>query len=133
MDFANRKNQILRIAALLESVPSEIQTADKLLMDFGITVHFSPDTSSFQQFVKVLKQLGQRVLKDLAYGRVSGRDQHLVYLCWMITAATGRPHYREVADLVTSTKLLYEPNSTEVATVDLIRKRIRNHEKLSTE
>jgi hypothetical protein len=133
MDFANLKKQILRIAALLESVPSEIQTANKLLTDLGITLYFTPDSSSLQQFTKLLKQVGQRVLKDLAYGRVSGRDQHLVYLCWMITAATGRPHYQEIADLVASTERFYNPKPAEIVTADLIRKRVRNYKERTAE
>ena len=127
LGFDRRKKTMLRIAKLLEDASSEIEVAEQLLTDLGISHNMKPDVSSLVSYAGLLKRVGDVAYSKLAYKRISGRDQHLVYLSRMIVARTGKPHYRELADLVTSTRLLYDPNAPERETEDSIRKRISNY------
>ncbi len=45
----------------------------------------------------------------------------------MIDALTGKPHYRELADLVNAMRLLYDPGTKRIDTAESIRKRVSHH------
>jgi hypothetical protein len=63
----------------------------------------------------------------LADGRISGRDQHLVFLSRYVEIATGDPHHGEIADLVNAMRQRGDPNSKKIETSENIRKRVDRH------
>jgi len=126
-DFAGCKKRMLAISRLLQDASSGIQNAETLLEDLGVTCHFTPDRPSLERYADFLKQLGAVAYRNLASKRITGRDQHLVYLCKMIYAVTGARRYREVAELVTATRQFYDHESTDVETAMSIRKRVTRY------
>lgn len=127
MDFEGRRRKILAIGELLEAASSGIQVAEELLADLDLTCYFTPDRFKLEKYAELLKRIGNTVYRELTSKRVSGRDQHLLFLCRMVGRVTGKPHYREIADLVTATKRHYSPAWTGVETEDGIRKRVSRH------
>jgi hypothetical protein len=127
LDFGRRKKRLLAIAELLQKTSSEIGIADELLVDIGVYCYFSPDKSNLETYAVLLRRVAGGVYRRLASKRITGRDQHLVYLSRMILSITGRPHYRELTDLVNATRMLHNPESKKMDTVESIRKRISHY------
>jgi hypothetical protein len=128
LDFPRTKKKVLKIARLLFDATSEIPVAERLLRDLGLsTWNIIPETSKIEQFAVLLSRVGETAYSQLASQKVSGRDQHLVYLCALIKVRTGRLHYAEVADLVNAIQLAYRPGSLEIATERSIRARVSYH------
>jgi hypothetical protein len=128
LDFGRSKKKMLAIAKLLAEASSEIAVAEELAAELGITTHnLTPDRSKLAKYADLLQRLGRIAYQDLASHRISGRDQHLVYLCRMINIQTGKPHYSEIADLVNATRQFYDLGSPELTTAESIRKRVARY------
>jgi hypothetical protein len=127
IDFGRCKKRMLAIAELLQKASSEIEPAEQLLTDLGLSHTMKPDVSSLEKYADLLRRVGKVAYRKLASKRISGRDQHLVYLARMIDALTGKPHYRELADLVNAMGLLYDPGTTKIETAESIRKRVSHY------
>jgi hypothetical protein len=61
----------------------------------------------------------------------TGTTKYLVYLCYHVKAAAGRPHYKEIAELIAC--LRGEAIGNIVLSADAIRRVIRRHEKQDSE
>jgi hypothetical protein len=71
--------------------------------------------------------------KDLATERISGRDQHLVFLAKMIELKTGRKYYPELAELADAVRSIYDSNYRAEHTADSIRKLVDRYGPLDLE
>lgn len=127
IDFGRCKKRVLAIAELLQKASSEIGAAEQLLTDLGVSHTMKPDVSSLEKYADLLRRIGEVAYRKLASKCTSGRNQHLVYLSRMIDALTGKPHYRELADLVNAMRLLYDPGTKRIDTAESIRKRVSHH------
>jgi hypothetical protein len=127
LDYKGRKKRMLAIAAQLHKASSEIGVAEQLLQDLGFTHNFKPDCSSIDRYANFLNRVGKIAYRNRASKRVSGRDQHLVFLSRYVESVTGAPHHGEIADLVDATRLHYDGNYTKTETAHSIRKRVDRH------
>jgi hypothetical protein len=127
IDFDRCRKRMLAIGELLEKASSEIQVAEQLLTDLDMTCYFTPDRHNLEKYGQLLQRVGNVVYPKLASRRISGRDQHLVFLCRMVELVTGRPHYRELAELVTATRRHFDSDWNGTETEDGIRKRVSGH------
>jgi hypothetical protein len=64
-----------------------------------------------REHAEFLWRLGRPVLKDLASGRFSGRNHHIVFLARMTKMVTGREHYKELAELAECVRSAYDHGS----------------------
>src|SRR6185437_5992103 len=98
-----------------------------LLEDLCITHTLTPDGSSLVRYADFLNRVGKLAYRNLVSKRISGRDQHLVFLSRFVERVTGGPHHRKIADMVNATRQRYDHNSTKIETEDSIRKRVSHH------
>lgn len=126
LNFKGCGERLLSIASLLQEASRSIPEADQLLAGLDMTHTLTPDTSRLEAYSELLEKAGS-MYQNRASKRVSGRDQHLGFLCRLVEYVTGREHYREVADLVNAAYQLYDPGSTKTETEESIRKRASRH------
>lgn len=119
--FSQRRKYILEVSDNMREVAGEIEKAHKYLSDMGLVVH-SDRTNTLRLDADFLKRLADTIVKDLATKRLSGRDQHLVFLAKMIELKTGRKYHRELAELVDAVRSIYDSNYKAEHTADSIRK-----------
>src|SRR5215467_808180 len=86
-DFKGLKRRILKAAESLQQASDRIRSTEKILEDLGVICHFTPNLESYIGF---LKRFGKVAFRDLANKRISGRDQHLAYLLYLIKSNTGK-------------------------------------------
>ena len=97
-----------------------------------VVVH-SDCANTLRSHSDFLKRLANTTVKDLANKRISGRDQHLVFLAEMIELKTGRRHYRELAELADAVRSIYDSNYKADHTADSIRKLVDRYGPLDFE
>jgi hypothetical protein len=127
LNFEGRRKRMLAIATLLKEASSEIGAAERLLEDLGLTHTLRPDCSSLDTYADFLNRVGKTAYRNLASGKISGRDQHLVFLAKYVESVTGDPHHREIAHLVDAMRLHYDRDYAERETPESIRKRVKRH------
>jgi hypothetical protein len=124
--YRRRRDGVRKVAKRLEEVASEIEKAVGYLSDAQIDlVTQTPD--DLRSLAEFFSRFGQTILKDLASGRVSSRDHHLVFLAKMFEQTTGKPHYRELAELANTVGRFYNPNYRHIDTAESMRKRIERY------
>jgi hypothetical protein len=127
LKFDDRSETMLEIACLLRKTSSKIPIAEELLADLDVTTHnVTPEGAALDQYAALLEWAAKQYHK-LGNGKISGRDQHLVFLFRYIQRVTVQEHYREIADLVNATRDFYYPGTAEDETYESIRKRISRH------
>ena len=130
LNLRGSKSRMLAIADLLQKASSEVQVAEQMLADQSLNHTLTPDCAALDRYADFLRRVGEHVYDKLASERISGRDQHLVYLCRLVERFTGREHYRELTDLVNAARRLYQPGSTKIETVETIHKRVWRNRRL---
>jgi hypothetical protein len=130
--FLERQKYILKVSNDLREVAGEIEKAHKYLSDLDMVVH-SDCANTLRSHSDFLKRLANTTVKDLANKRISGRDQHLVFLAEMIELKTGRRHYRELAELADAVRSIYDSNYKADHTADSIRKLVDRYGPLDFE
>jgi len=80
-----------------------------------------------------LERLANTIIKDLATKRISGRDQHLVFLAKLIERKTGRKYYPELAELANAVRSIYDSKYKAEHTADSIRKLVDRYGPLDFE
>jgi hypothetical protein len=90
--FAQRRKYILKVSHNMRELAGEIEKAHKYLSDMNLDLQ-SDHANTLRSHSDFLKRLANTIVKDLATERISGRDQHLVFLAKMIELRTGRKYY----------------------------------------
>lgn len=134
--FGWQRKQLLRTAQALNETASEVKKADGNLAFMGIETHGGP-ADGMRSYSDLLKRLADTFFKDLASGRVSARDHHLVALANMIQRVTRATLYKEIAALVDRVGTAYNPqfrrktqnkkSTYEDTSPDAIRNRINSY------
>lgn len=118
--LAFQKKRIRSIAETLRQVATDIDYAEKRILELGIKCYFTPDTDNLLTYAKLLQRIHDRVMPPKK--RLSGRDQHFAYLARTVEAITGRKHYRELADLVNAVERGYNPKPLKLRGEQALRK-----------
>jgi hypothetical protein len=124
--YSERREYILKVSNDLREVAGKIEKAHKYLSDMGLVVH-SDRANTLRLDADFLKRLANTIVKDLATERISGRDQHLVFLSKMIELRTGRKYYLELAELADAVRSLYDSTYKADHTADSIRKLVSRY------
>jgi hypothetical protein len=121
--FRSRKTRILNLSKRMAKMASEIEQVEKDLAEAQIiaTANVAEGLRSHAEF---LSRVAQSTLENLTSERVSGRDHHLVFLAWMFRQITGKPHYKELAELADTVGRLYDSNYVPIHTAGSMRKRV---------
>jgi hypothetical protein len=120
--FAARRDFLLRYSKRIKRVVSDLKIAESCLSDMELGAVFPQNlVEPILSLAEFLGNLANTVVKHYSWGRTSGRDHHLVHLAMMIEKATGRQHYKELADLVDAIRLGYDPMCQKAETADTIR------------
>ncbi len=130
--FSERREYILKVSHNMRDVAAEVEKAHKYLSDMGLDVH-SDCANTLRSYADFLKRLANTIVKDLATKRISGRDQHLVFLAKTIELKTGRKYYRELAELANAVRSIYDSNFKAEHTADSIRKLVARYGPLDFE
>jgi hypothetical protein len=116
--------QLERDARVIESIARDVLEDD--YPTYAVAFHI-PDT--LRQTANSLRSVLD-ALKRHTHGK-TGMTKHLVYLSYHITAATNRPHYKEIASLVAS--LVCDNSCDVVPLAEAIRRAIKRHEQEDSE
>ena len=130
--FAQRRKYILKVSHNMRELAGEIEKAHKYLSDMDLDLQ-SDHANTLRSHSDFLKRLANTILKDLATKRISGRDQHLVFLAKMIELRTGRKYYRELAELANAVRSIYDSDYQAEHTADSIRKLVDRYGPLDFE
>jgi hypothetical protein len=134
--FAWQRKHLLSTAQALNNTASEVNRAEANLAFMGNDVSNGP-ADAMRSYSELLKSLADTTFKDLASGRVSARDHHLVELANMIQRVTRARLYKEIAVLVDRVGEAYNPEfrkktenkkrTYEYTTPEAIRNRINSY------
>ena len=102
------------------------EAIQKKIGEFGYPKDQHPATV-MREFGDLLEKL-QRNLGPVVNPK-SGRNETLAYLCYLVKAATGREHYREIAVLINVFK---QSGQDDIRLSDAIRNRVTRYEKTHT-
>jgi hypothetical protein len=120
--FETRRQYLLRVSRRLMRLATDLQTARSYLSDMELEIVVPQNLiEQIPSLAAFLNELANTVVKRYAWKRTSGRDHHLVFLAMMIEQATGREHYKELADLVHTIRLAYDPTYDETETAETLR------------
>jgi hypothetical protein len=93
-----KREQILTTAKNLEKVALEVEKANANLALSEFHLSNSPE-QEMRSYGELLQRFGNSLFSQLASGRISGREHHLVVLAEMIERSTGTQHYKEIGVL----------------------------------
>jgi hypothetical protein len=124
--FSERREYILKVSRNLQDVAKEIEKAHKYLSDMDLDLQ-SDHANTLRSHSDFLKRLANTFVNGLATKRISGRDQHLVFLAKMVELRTGRKYYRELAELADTVRSIYDSNYQAEHTADSIRKLVSRY------
>ena len=125
---AGHQKQVPVLVKRLTRVANQIDSLNEFLLDLDIEMFNMPDTANLRKYAASLQRISGAILKPIASGRVSNRDQHLAFLHAAIRKASGRPHFKEMAILVDAVSRGYGQESTTVHEAEDIRKLIARTE-----
>lgn len=125
-DLKSGKRRIAKAAESVRQLIPMIESTDKLLKDLGVVVYFTPDIAVLEKYAHFLCWFSKHGIATSR--RVSGRDHHLVYLSRMVKLFTGKPHYKETAELVNATREHYGPLQDKVETFESIRQQLKRNQ-----
>jgi len=89
-------------------------------------IHGETLPANLREFATILS-IASKSWKKSTRSVESGRNQHLVYLIYLVKAATGHKHYLEIAKLVSAVRKEIKPDY--IALADALRKKVTRYEK----
>ena len=126
--FARCRTQVSALATHLENVADEIKQVEHNLRYTGLADVATGDLpEDMRSMANFLSRLNRTVIKDMASGRVSGREKNLVLLAYMVGEVTGRPHHREIGALADAVGMGYDPNFIQKYTAKAVEKLVKRH------
>jgi hypothetical protein len=121
--FAARGEQLLSISKRLSRVSSDLETVKSYLSDVGWDIVYPQNlVEQIPSVAGFIQDIANKAVKRHASLRTSGRDHHFVFLVGLIKDATGREHYKELADLVSTIRRAYDPTYKQTDTAETLRK-----------
>jgi hypothetical protein len=131
-DFRRHRERMIALSKQLLQDADEVKACEDLLRKDGLVMHFAPQTRQLMgTTASVIQRIADKLFSRIASGRVSGRDDNIRYLAEMVRNVTGRPHYKELADLVQATRDAYHKKTQpdRVANAESIRKLVKPSKK----
>ncbi len=104
--FTWQRQHLKKVCKQLEEIADELGRTKAYLFDAGYDMHDDIE-DRIKDYSNYLWRLGEPTLKDLASGRISGRNHHIVFLAKMSEKVTGREHYEELAELAECVRSAY--------------------------
>ena len=121
--FSKRRKSILALSNRLKSIAKVIERSKVDLADMGFEV-YSEEQEEVRSYADLLEHLADTSIRDLASARVSARDHNIVFLCKSIERVTGRPHHKEVGELIDAVGRAFDPSWPETHTAEKVGKLI---------